>query len=394
MSDAHVGLSNKWESILAGEGIDRDVLDGKQHPCPICEGKDRFRFDDKGEGLWYCNHCGSGDGFGLLMRKLGIDFLEAKRLVMDAMGTVEEKRPKPPLSDHRKREMMNEAWAKAEPGAARLRLYLAFRGIPDRLWSHPTLRWHPALYCSAHGKQSPAVLIKCYRWSIEGKPEPATIQRHWVELDTKMMMPAPIKLDGIFCPLGGRPVKGVLGVCEGYVTALSVMALQSPGASIPVWSCMSAEQLIKFNPPPDVHHLFIFIDVDKSFTGAAAGYALAKRLRITRPDLETVVCYPTYEQNVDYDFNDKLKGAVPCSSPKPAAPAAAAAIATASPASPCRDTPPPTERYRCAISAVRVTSGPIHSVTPDASTPAKLVAADSTVSLTEGVVGTAATIRK
>lgn len=317
--NAHLGLSGRWVSILVAEGIDESVLDGKQHPCPICAGSDRFRFDDKGEGRWYCNHCGAGDGFSLLCQKFGYDFIEAKKRVEKAAGIAQVRKASALVSDSTKRARLTEVWNRAVPYAEGMRDYLLARGIPERLHNHRDMRWHPSLRCSAAGHESPAIVLKCYHLDASGTVKPATIQRHWVNLGTKMMMPSPVKLDGIFTPLGGRPVNGVLGVCEGYITALSVMAMQSPEARCPVWPCMSAEQLIKFVPPPEVHTLFIFIDVDKSFTGQAAGYALAKRLHVLRPDLEIIVCYPTYNQNVDFDYNDLLKERVclPSSSPSP-----------------------------------------------------------------------------
>src|SRR3990167_10691143 len=56
-----------WPHILGSLGVPSNYLKNKHGPCPICQtGKDRFRFDDKGKGLYFCNKCGSGDGFKLL----------------------------------------------------------------------------------------------------------------------------------------------------------------------------------------------------------------------------------------------------------------------------------------------------------------------------------------
>ena len=63
---------NKWASLLPALGIDARFLDGKKHPCPVCGGTDRFRFDDKeGRGTFFCNHCRAGDGIALVMAKNG-----------------------------------------------------------------------------------------------------------------------------------------------------------------------------------------------------------------------------------------------------------------------------------------------------------------------------------
>jgi hypothetical protein len=71
-----------WPSIFDALGI--EVGTGKHRPCPVCGGRDRFRFDDKsGSGSWYCNVCDphAGDGFALVMNVRGCSFPEVLRLV-------------------------------------------------------------------------------------------------------------------------------------------------------------------------------------------------------------------------------------------------------------------------------------------------------------------------
>ncbi|EGO0679184.1 hypothetical protein ITK59_004563, partial [Salmonella enterica] len=62
VSQTAVRAAGQWGNILKRLGI--TVPAGGQHgPCPVCGGKDRFRFDDKnGRGTWFCNQCGHGDG--------------------------------------------------------------------------------------------------------------------------------------------------------------------------------------------------------------------------------------------------------------------------------------------------------------------------------------------
>ncbi len=59
---------NNWGNILSALTI--PIPGTNQHgPCPVCGGKDRFRFDDKrGRGTWFCNYCGHGDGLDLVSR--------------------------------------------------------------------------------------------------------------------------------------------------------------------------------------------------------------------------------------------------------------------------------------------------------------------------------------
>ena len=59
----------KWYYILSSLKIPDSFLHGKHGPCPLCDGKDRYRWDNKdGRGTFFCNQCGSGDGFTMLMR--------------------------------------------------------------------------------------------------------------------------------------------------------------------------------------------------------------------------------------------------------------------------------------------------------------------------------------
>jgi putative DNA primase/helicase len=62
--------TGRWREILPQLGIESRFLTIKHGPCPLCGGKDRFRFDDRdGSGSYYCSQCGPGLGL-LLVRKL------------------------------------------------------------------------------------------------------------------------------------------------------------------------------------------------------------------------------------------------------------------------------------------------------------------------------------
>ena len=45
--DVREVAQGRWRSILTVLGIDERALSGKHGPCPMCGGKDRFRFDDR-----------------------------------------------------------------------------------------------------------------------------------------------------------------------------------------------------------------------------------------------------------------------------------------------------------------------------------------------------------
>ena len=66
-------FNGAWRQTLENYGC--HLPSGRHHgPCPVCGGKDRFRFDDKeGRGTWFCSQCDpqSGGGLLLLSRFLG-----------------------------------------------------------------------------------------------------------------------------------------------------------------------------------------------------------------------------------------------------------------------------------------------------------------------------------
>lgn len=81
---------DRWNDILCAVGrIPASVLDGRQHPCPKCGGKDRFRLIDRSAGAVFCNQCFStknGDGFAALTWALNCKFGEAVKLVGEHVG--------------------------------------------------------------------------------------------------------------------------------------------------------------------------------------------------------------------------------------------------------------------------------------------------------------------
>jgi putative DNA primase/helicase len=95
----------QWPSILGAlAGLSTEQLTDKHQPCPLCGGKDRYRFDDQdGSGSWFCNKCGgpsqsggAGNGIDMLMRRNGWSFAEAAKRVEQHLGIVPQ-RPEPPI---------------------------------------------------------------------------------------------------------------------------------------------------------------------------------------------------------------------------------------------------------------------------------------------------------
>ena len=95
MAEVTDAAAGRWRDILGAIGglSDKQLSDTHQ-PCPLCGGKDRYRFDDlDGTGSWFCNKCGGkhhsgggGSGMDLLMRLKNWDFKQAADAVERHLG--------------------------------------------------------------------------------------------------------------------------------------------------------------------------------------------------------------------------------------------------------------------------------------------------------------------
>ncbi|WP_053144984.1 phage/plasmid primase, P4 family [Erwinia billingiae] len=92
VTEAATAARGQWPRILPALGL--KVVKNRHMPCPVCQGKDRFRFDDKGgRGTWICNHCGAGDGLTLVEKALSISLSEAAARVSELSGALPAVQP-------------------------------------------------------------------------------------------------------------------------------------------------------------------------------------------------------------------------------------------------------------------------------------------------------------
>src|SRR2546423_1889955 len=158
---------HRWREILPQLGIETRFLVNKHGPCPLCGGKDRFRFDDKdGEGTYFCGQCGAGNGLILVRKQNGWDFRTACDEIDKIIGTdappwknalAHSKESKKDDSE-RCAEAIRRALAQAaDPGV--VDAYLSRRGNAAR---SPILQGHGGARTSMTVSNSP---VTTRRWS-------------------------------------------------------------------------------------------------------------------------------------------------------------------------------------------------------------------------------------
>jgi putative DNA primase/helicase len=294
----------QWHDILPKliPDLDPKVLRGRGGPCPMCGGRDRFRFTRNlrdEDAMWLCNQCQPHPrpGIDLVMHYHGVDLLGASRLVDGVIGRgytpvqVRADRKVDVLHRHR---FPFEMWQRGhliQPGDVS-DLWLRRRGLgmdsyPHCLRESPSERYrdmedgdrisfHPCMLA----------LVR----DVDGRP--ITIARTYLAPDgDKADVPRPRKAVSPFGPgpsIRLAPAAPLMGIAEGIETSLAASKL----FQMPVWSVLNAYGIETFNPPSMVERLFIFADNDpKGMRGQLAAAEAVRRL-IDRVDVE--VCVPSH----------------------------------------------------------------------------------------------------
>lgn len=275
-----------WRQVLVSLGISEAFLKNKHGPCPACGGKDRFRFDNKGRGAFFCNNCGAGDGFKLVSRVCGMEFGQARLHVMALAGigdqhvatearAVQRDEPERAEPTTRVLRLLRESCEIADCAAARM--YLDSR----RLWplpagsllrAHPSVEYwqdrqrvgrYPALVTPVRDTEGELVTAHVTYLTLDG--------RKFDTHDPRKILSSMVGHNGCAAPI--MEAGPVLGIAEGIETALSAAKL----TSIPTWAALNAGMLAKFEPSPVVDRLVIFADRD--IAGLEAAAMLMERLQ-------------------------------------------------------------------------------------------------------------------
>ncbi len=287
----------RWPGILPALGIGESFLTGKHGPCPLCGGKDRWRWDNReGRGTWICSQCGAGDGIKLVMEKNGWEFREAAKQIETVIGSAPDA-PKRERSDCDKRDSMNRLWRSSkavesnDPVGRYLVRRIGLTSFPSCLRTAYNVRYqsdcpsfHPAMIAMVTGPDgTPSILHRTYL-TVDGLKAPV--------IEPRRLMPGTFA-KGAAIRLA--PAGDALGIAEGIETALSASVL----FGVPCWAAVSAGMLAAWQPPTEARRIIIFGDNDANYAGQAAAYALARRLRSDERVVEVQI-----PAEVGADWND------------------------------------------------------------------------------------------
>lgn len=283
-------MQGRWTEFLRSCGIDDKVLSGRNVPCPMCGGRDRFQYTDKFSlGNYHCRGCGAGTGISLLQGALGLSFAECVGAIEKHLGAAPVLRHAVHASESnnfRMQALVRAIWDEARPVTPGdpVDRYLRARGLG--LSSYPeVLRFHPALgYYTRDAGQPRSRKVASYPAMVaavhdrEGRL--VTLHRTYLGEACKANVPDAKKL--LSAGIAGAAVclfapAAELAITEGIETALAVHL----ATGRPVWSAISAGNLERLLIPQPVRVVAIYADNDSKskFDGQASAYALARRLR-------------------------------------------------------------------------------------------------------------------
>ena len=292
----------RWRGILIHFGIDESCLKNEHGPCPICGGKDRFRWDDRdGDGTYYCSQCdnASDSGLALLMAFKHWPFDKACREIDAILGNVEVEDRKAKQATQDKRSILVKLWEESRvitPGDP-VWLYLEQRcGDPSAYLQN--LRYHPALRHSIDKGTHPGMLALLQ--PNGGKA--VGIHRTFLTMEGRKAQVDPIRMVyGECAQVALQQAQDRLGVAEGIETAICA----SKAFQVPCWAALNANGMKSWEPPAGVKTVVVFGDNDTGYTGQDSAFSLAHRL--TRQGYQVEVQIPTVPGT---DWADSFAGEV------------------------------------------------------------------------------------
>lgn len=302
----------RWRGILQHFGVPAKHLDGKQHACPLCGGKDRWRFDDlEGRGTSICNQCGARDGVALVVELTGRGYGDVLGEIDGLVGNIKAEAPRQQIDPGKRDNMLREVYLASKPIAPGdlAHRYLECRHIAERVYPD-TLRFAPKLADGDGGIRPCMVAMVGIHGDLRpnGQQRYVTMHRTFLRPDgsgkaemasPRKMMPGSVP-DGACVMLSDWPGYGPIGIAEGIETAMSASAL----FDMPVWAALNATMMEKWLPPAGADEVAIFADNDENFRGLKAGAILANKLK-TRPEYQHLAVNLHLPKLAGTDFADE-----------------------------------------------------------------------------------------
>lgn len=214
-------FNGAWRQTLEGYGC--HLPSGRHHgPCPVCGGKDRFRFDDKdGRGTWFCSQCDpqSGGGLLLLSRFLGKPTIEVAN---ELLGNTPERSRAPVyraiVSDDQIRKANHEQARKGammllEASELRPHPYMSDRGL-NGVWlvnSEPVMGREGVIPAGG------LLLVPAYKADGDGSML-VNVQKVKANKEKRPLFGG--DMAGVYHKLDGH--RKLIAITEGYATGVTV----------------------------------------------------------------------------------------------------------------------------------------------------------------------------
>ena len=296
----------RWPDILRRLGmLSSAALAGRDVPCPMCGGHDRFRFSDKGYGRWFCRGCAQGgDGVRLVMMIKHVDFALAAAIIESVVGkgaytsTSGAKDPdgaKDPMKPWRNAG----PWIRNSP----VDIYLKHRGLDLTDDEAGALRFSASLFHWVTKTRWPAMVA---RVTLHDGTE-VTSHQTFIEPDGSGK--AEIEKPRLFAACDRRIGGGVwfgaadpareFVVAEGIESCLSALRLYGVQAGCAALSDGGIRRLIL---PPEAQRVRIFADHDELGQSISAARDASRRWKA-----EGRIVRATMSEMVGEDANDVWK---------------------------------------------------------------------------------------
>ena len=287
----------RWHGIMSYYGLTDKQLSGKHSPCPNCNGKDRFRFTDRGSGDYFCSGCSPGDGFDLVMKITGLSFGEVAKEIDDIVGNIKQEKIKMPDTD-KAAALLKRISGELTPIDDNTKAYLKYRGVP----ACSGMRSHPGLTYYEDGKPAgkyPAMVTRF----LTSNGTLSTYHVTYLQDGKKAPVSSPKKIMPVCQPMAGgalrlTPVAEHMGITEGVETALACM----DRFVLPVWASSNTAMLEAFETMQGIKSIIVFADNDANFAGQKSAYILANRLALQGVKVDVLI--PPHVG----DWNDKING--------------------------------------------------------------------------------------